>query len=1071
MSKPVRSSNRVKGRCKASQEEPGPSSHLASSNSTPLEANKPASGKATQSSKKKNNNTKPTKISGSHIPADTVKQQEASFVSQGVKRSQSIPVKREEPSPAPESAIAGEGPPWFDYRDLPASVVSPMRQTRPEDMSQAQLDYLLKLSQHSPSAPPPNFYPQPPGLSSNINPLTTPSAPKGNSEEKHQELMANHRKAADRQTSFATLGGEVRGLRLSGNRVATTIAATQKRKRLGSQPQRESPQVPKAEPTLKEVPNPLDCEMAKERARRGQFAVHSELSAGGILQSQLASCKELLEDLGKILGKLPVARQDPHAKDIQGDIKKFLSCGIDGGGIVGFLGETRVGKSTLLNALLDMEDFLPIEEYGKCMPIVLEFAKSRPGLGPFTMDVKYVTKAQLEEDAEILFREIYVEGAKLQRPNTREAKSIQRRLNHLFPDASWSSVSDAHEDINKLFAEDESLQREDGIIHAMDRRACIEQLRDLTVSFSNDRPTEPERWPLIDKIRVYLDSEILNTGAIIADIPGIDKEGTRVKAMQEYLSGVQDIIIVTKLEYIFVDDVDALKKIGYEGVTLLDGRSRGVLVTNHLDEYTNAKAKALFKKNVPFKASIEQAEKDLLHIQGQISGGNRGERKSKAEMISLAQKHEKTLEQICSSILDDFIEPQATVTFGSTIPTDDIAWQVFRVDPIAYAKTKKDGTFLAHLYDNMNIQQMVELQDYIGALTYPRQFRLAVSRFKRAQSIIANLIFWCSSEVKLPPAIRSSLEKTLLQEVSDLEDQMDIVKFEIAETISESLAGIYAHTEIAVYEATEKAQRKIINTTANLNTVRAVCKGGGEIGDTNWNSYILEEVREKMCDAWKGTITFTVQMMNTFQARYFETIESIESRFEEFINDQNVDNTMKAAFKNLIAKELQNSRLHMVEMCRDNIRVIHNMFRLAPLFNIYQQVKDARGGVRSRNIILESISEQIESENIFDQLGEIIMADIKAIEDYVYKSMKECHTEVIDELNHKLSHIVSERPNATKSRKDPKYKQDLLQNILINAYPEVEKIINTIGSLSPDNIVDMREAMINYAFPIVESVD
>ncbi|KAF3218987.1 hypothetical protein TWF679_000398 [Orbilia oligospora] len=1042
MSKPARFSNRVKGRGKANQEEPGPPSHLASSDSTPLEANKPASGKATQSSKKKNDNTKPTKVSGSTIPADPMKQQETSFVSQGVKRSQSIPLKREEHSPAPASAIAGEGPPWFDYRDLPASVVSPMRQTRPEDMSQAQLDYLFKLSQHSPSAPPPHFYPQPPGLSSNINPLTTPSALEGNLEEKHQELMASHRKAAGRQTSFATLGGEVRDLRLSGNRVATTIAATQKRKRLGSQPQREPPQVPKAEPTLKEAPNPLDCEMAKERARKGQFAVHSELSAGGILRSQLTSCKELLEDLGKILGKLPVARQDPHAKDIQEDIKKFLSCGIDGGGIVGFLGEAGVGKSTLLNALLDMEDFLPIEEYGKFMPIVLEFAKSRPGLGPFTMDVKYVTKAQLEEDAEILFREIYVEGTKLQRPNTREAKSIQRRLNHLFPDASWSSVSDAHEDISKLFAEDESLQREDGIIHAMDQRACIEQLRDLTVSFSNDRPTEPERWPLIDRIRVYLDSEILNTGVIIADVPGIDKDGTRVKAMQQYLSGVQDIIIVTKLEYIFVDDVEALKKIGYEGVTLLDGRSRGVLVTNHLDEYTTAKAKALFKKNVPFKASIEQAEKDLLHIQGQISGGNRGERKSKSEIISLAQKHEKTLEQICSSILDDFIEPQATVTFGSTIPTDDITWQVFRVDPIAYTKTKKDGTFLAHLYDNMNIQQIVELQDYIGALTYPRQFRLAVSRFKHAQSIIANLIFWCSSEIKLPQAIRSSLEKSLLQEVSDLEEQMDVVKFEIAETISESLAGVYAHTEIAVYEATEKAQKRIMNTTANLNTMKAVCRGGGEIGDTNWNSYILEEVRDKMCDAWKGTITFTVQMMNTFQARYFETIESIESRFEEFINDQNVDNTMKAAFKTLISKELQNSRSHMVEICRDNVRVIHNMF-----------------------------SEQIESENIFDQLGEIIMADIKAIEDYVYKSMKECHAEVIGQLNRKLSHIVSERPNAAKSRKDPKYKQDLLQKILTNAYPEVEKIINTIGSLSPGNIVDMREAMINYAFPIVESVD
>ncbi|RVD81078.1 uncharacterized protein DFL_008955 [Arthrobotrys flagrans] len=121
---------------------------------------------------------------------------------------------------------------------------------------------------------------------------------------------------------------------------------------------------------------------------------------------------------------------------------------------------------------------------------------------------------------------------------------------------------------------------------------------------------------------------------------------------------------------------------------------------------------------------------------------------------------------------------------------------------------------------------------------------------------------------------------------------------------------------------------------------------------------------------------------------------------------------------------------------------------------------------------MDSISEQIESERIFDQLGEIIMADIQAIERYVCQSMEKCHNQVIRNLRFKLRHLIFERPGgAGKARKDPKYKQDVLRAVLTKGYPEVERIIKTIGSLSPESIIEMRDTMTAYAFPIVECLD
>ncbi|KAK6357518.1 hypothetical protein TWF718_001827 [Orbilia javanica] len=882
------------------------------------------------------NKTDPSNVPGNPGTPEPEQRQQKSPVSQVVENTQAIRIKCQEPSPVPRPDIVGEsflmeGLQWSDYREKSSSATSYSSEARPEDMSQAQLDYFFALSQQSsspPTPPPAHFHLHQTQTPSKIEFSVIQSSLESNSEEEASK-MVNLRRSLVPQSSLSSLGREVGSSQTSGGRVATTIAATQRRKRHGSQLQRESPQVPKdlEKEVPKKVLNPLDCEKAKERILGGQFAVHSELSAGEILQSQVRTVKGLFEDLDEILDKGFRNKQDPHVKDIQHDIKEFLSSGIEGEGIVGFLGKVGTGKSTLLNALLDLEDFIPTRDEGRCMPIILEFAKSKPGLGPFAMDVKYFTKAQLKEDAEALFREIYVEGGKLQKPNTREAKSINRRFNHLFPGEKWDTVSDVNDHIDELFADDEALQRGEDIIHAMDEEACAEQLRDLTVSNSKDRPTDPEIWPLIDKIRIYLDSEVLNTGTIIADIPGIDDDGTRVKAMQKYLSGVQDIIIVTPLKSIF-EDANTLAKLGYEGVTFLDGRSRGVLVTNHLDEYGIKQAQLWFKKNRPFKENLEKAVKELSSAGSQFGYTNRADlRGEKAEAAAVAEQKQKEVDKLCSSVLDDFILPHATITFGSTIPTDDISWQVFRVDPIAYKKSRKDSTFLTQVRENMSVQQMVELQDYIGALTYPRQFRLAIFKIREAQRIIANLIFWSSSEVRLPEAIQIVLEKHIRSCLASLESEMGIVRVEISRHVSKSLVAIYAHAEAALYEAIEKAQHIIMHINDNINNMRHTCRAGGEFSGHDWNSKFLEEVRESMCGIWKQSVTFAVQMMNTYQERYHESILAIELHSQKILDEQKIEDTLKAAFKNLISKEFLGIRSQLIKMCRDNVREVHNMFR------------------------------------------------------------------------------------------------------------------------------------------------
>ncbi|KAK6362832.1 hypothetical protein TWF730_000285 [Orbilia blumenaviensis] len=877
---------------------------------------------------------------GHHTEAETMlatpapeKQQEEPLKNVPGEGPQPVQTKCEQLSPPPTSDIIDSYAPTEEHHEGSYEEYRPteIMTSRPGYLSRQQMYSEFFQGSQTPILPPSSRCPSIPfSLTSNMG---------GES-----FRMGGIRDTLSPETPRSPSPKELKSSHILEALAAGVNAATQKRKRGESQPQRSPPtaEANDLDSLPEEVTDPLEAEAAQQRLRAGQFAIHSELSGGKVLRNQFAKCKELLGDLGKFVDALTQNSVDAHLNDIHEDIKNFLSSNIECEGIIGFLGEVGAGKSTLLNAVLDKSGFIPTGDEGYCMPVILEFSRCNSEFKLFTMVVTYVGKTQLEEETQFLFEEIEVEqkggtakpkGAKVppkfQKPITRESKATSQRLKHLFPGIKLESLPDVLRQIDELYAKDGIPQTGVLTIHCESEQECAATLRSLTVSPS-EKPTAQEKWPIIEKIRVYLDSEVLDTGAVIADIPGIDDNVTRVDPMQRYLSVAQELIIVTHLDNIFVDDINTLEEIGYEGVTFLDGRSRGVIVTTHLDEYTPEKAKAWFKKNKQFKDTFDEVSADLRHAQNQVSHASRANHPNdKIQMECNIKRHERRLSEVCSLILDDFIEPQAIEAFGRTIQTDDITWRVFRVDPIRYMELKADGsTFAARMRKNRNVEQLFELQEYIGAMTYSRQYRLAMARLVESQRIVANLLFWSSAAVRLPPAAQAVVGQTVRRTLTSLEAEMLIVRQELTTNISSALAQILTQAEVSTFEAIEKTKRKIIHAKEPLTTVRMICRGGGEIeGGINWNSYLLEDLREEMCTPWKNTITYLVQMVTTFQVRFCGSIEGIENLLEKNLDEQGMNPILRTAFKNIFAKELEGSCAQVVEICRNAVREAHHMFR------------------------------------------------------------------------------------------------------------------------------------------------
>ncbi|KAF2108978.1 hypothetical protein BDV96DRAFT_652220 [Lophiotrema nucula] len=234
--------------------------------------------------------------------------------------------------------------------------------------------------------------------------------------------------------------------------------------------------------------------------------------------------------------------------------------------IVGLVGDSGVGKSSLINSLLDKKDFARASNSGAaCTCVVTEYHYH--DRDDFLIEVDYFTLEELRTQFQQLLR-AYREhqSADGSGMTTEERDDLKRRA-----DLAISTF-------NASFRE--NLHSTPGVLTALPFDHAIETLMDWTTqilgrpagagrgsasreSFENtgecsDRLQlltsefeERDRaclWPFIRKIKVYLRAHILSRGLIIADLPGLrDLNSARQNVTERYVRQCHQIFAVTEI--------------------------------------------------------------------------------------------------------------------------------------------------------------------------------------------------------------------------------------------------------------------------------------------------------------------------------------------------------------------------------------------------------------------------------------------------------------------------------------------------------------------------------------------
>ncbi|KAM6456067.1 nuclear GTPase SLIP-GC [Liasis olivaceus] len=213
---------------------------------------------------------------------------------------------------------------------------------------------------------------------------------------------------------------------------------------------------------------------------------------------------------------------------------------------IAVVGNTGAGKSCLLNALLDEEAMLPTSAMRACTAVVVEISRAAEG-SPYEADVEFLSPEEWDKELKALLEDMKDKAGILKKrcPDRKtEAGAAYSRV---------KAVYGRVEELEKLKGRQEVTQHLGTV-----KRICADTAADFRMSIEKfiDSRTDNLRemkggefWPIVKCVRIRVaKAEILRTGAVLVDLPGIrDSNAARDATAREYLKDCNAVWVTASI--------------------------------------------------------------------------------------------------------------------------------------------------------------------------------------------------------------------------------------------------------------------------------------------------------------------------------------------------------------------------------------------------------------------------------------------------------------------------------------------------------------------------------------------
>lgn len=454
--------------------------------------------------------------------------------------------------------------------------------------------------------------------------------------------------------------------------------------------------------------------------------------------------------------------------------------------IVGFVGDSGVGKSSLLNSLLDCRGLARTTNNGAaCTCVVTEYHYH--GADNFVVEVEKFSVEELHEQlAELLccYRNFHTHGKSL---DEEARKDLEARAD-IAVDLFRAMFRGSLEDEDWLLQESQDFildQFQTWIENAAGLQSpsrqvvtTLEQCSTLLMQLTSEVPDAqvPATWPYVRKIKVSLKAHILSKGLVLVDLPGLrDLNSARRNITERYIRNCDEIFVVCNIGRAITD-------LGVKSVFDLAQEARlkhiGIVCTKADDidpeevkddwgKETGRKIRKMMKSLQSLEVELKETEVELATFQDLPNMGPETHQEL-MELLEERRKFEKQrnaedyeLKRYAIETRNAYVEGRLRETYQNHITAETL--HIFCVSNTIYWEKRMDEISVAQPF--LKLSGIIAIRKHCTAMVAASQLRTSnIFLNNDVPALLSDLELWVqsgsgSTSAEQKEAVRNVLDK------------------------------------------------------------------------------------------------------------------------------------------------------------------------------------------------------------------------------------------------------------------------------------------------------------------------